>query len=173
MSFFQNKSTLVPIVLAGLVIGMQFFATFPLQRKISQQASQLTQESVKAAIAEDQQKTALSTKAELARVEPTGKEFVTYFVNHNDVLDFITQLESAAQRAGIEQTIQDLQPPETEQQSPLRLKARGSYESLQRYLVELEHLSPYINITHAAFVQEAAPVTLSLTIQATIFWLKL
>lgn len=171
MTTFQKKIILPILGLAVTLLGIQLFVTMPLQRSVTQRANELSQERVKAAVAEDQQKTALLTKTEFAQVEPIGKELTTYFVDQNRILDFITLLETAAQKADVQQTIQDLKPPAAEKQSSLQLTARGSFESLQRYLVALERLPYYVNIASVHFARESAKENISATIQATIFWL--
>ncbi len=166
-----RNTTLIPLLcLTVVLLCVQFFLAAPLQRKISQQASQLAQERVKAAIADDQQKTALIAKAEFSQVEPLMQEFETFLIEQDNVLDFITQLESSAQRAGVQLTIQELQPPANEKQSSLQFIIRGPFDALQRALIDLERLSPYMNISHISFLHDAGPQNISATIQANIFW---
>lgn len=170
MNASHNKSLFYLLGLTLLFVCVQFFLTMPLQRTITQQSAQLAQERVKAAIADDQQKTALMTKAEFTQVAPLAAEFETYFIEQDNVLDFITKLESTAQQSGVQLIIQELTPPASEKQSPLQFTISGRYDALQRYLTELEHLPSYVNITHMNFVKNAETNNVTATVQATIYW---
>lgn len=170
MNASRNKSLLYLLGLSLVFLCVQFVLAIPLQQKISQQSSQLAQERVKAAIADDQQKTALMTKAEFTQVAPLVAEFETFLIEQDNVLDFITKLESTAQPTGVRLAIQELPPPASEKQSQMQFTIGGRYDALQRYLIELEHLASYVNITHINFAKDTDTSNVTATVQATIYW---
>lgn len=126
----------------------------------------------------------LSDKVE--KIEPRLESLNEIFIDINRQLEFITTLEGTADRHNVSQKIAFDPSSGTRElnyiKAPLNITAQGSFNDLINYLVEIEKINYYINITSANFTAQNirasnqqpgdsginTPVSLSLT--ALTYW---
>lgn len=88
----------------------------------------------------------------LKKIESKLDSLDTIFINHNRALEFITTLEGTAADSNITQKINlmtDKALAENQYKKiPLQIMATGSYADILQYIINLETLSYYINITN-------------------------
>lgn len=86
----------------------------------------------------------------LNKIEPKLKLLDQVFINKNRELEFITSLESEANKSRVSQRINLSAPPKQEnqnfQKADLKLFTKGGFLNQLEYLLSLEHLSYYINV---------------------------
>jgi len=86
----------------------------------------------------------------LSKIEPKLELLDQIFINKNRELEFITSLENEANKNQVSQKINLNAPEKAEnqnfQKTSLQLFTKGSFIKQLQYLLDLEHLSYYINI---------------------------
>ena len=86
---------------------------------------------------------------QLNKIEPKVAKFDGLLIDKNKKLEFITRLESLAQKQNLEQTIQlnsDLKFKGNFSQVPITLSLQGAYLDLLNYIVTLEKNEYLFNI---------------------------
>jgi len=87
----------------------------------------------------------------LKKIEPQLEKFEKIFINQNRELEFITTLEKIASKNNVSQKI-NLAPKKNSfdgvyKNVPITLALNGNFINLRNYLVDLETLSYYLNIS--------------------------
>lgn len=87
----------------------------------------------------------------LKKIEPQLEKFERIFINQNRELEFITTLEKIASENNVSQKI-NLAPKKNDldgiyKNVPITLAVNGNFINLRNYLVDLEALSYYLNIS--------------------------
>jgi len=87
----------------------------------------------------------------LKKIEPQLEKFERIFINQNRELEFITSLEKIAGKNNVSQKI-NLAPKKSNidgiyKNVPITLAVSGNFVNLRNYLVDLETMSYYLNIS--------------------------
>lgn len=150
-----NLSTRIKIIIytAGgvlvlLIVG--FFAVWPAISEIRLINEQILTERKALEKKYKQGQSLRQATEEYLKIKDDFSEILKAFVIKNEELEFITKIESLADKHQIEQGIKI--SPEIEynkdfEKLPLSLTLHGSYQNLLQYLNELESLSYYTNFS--------------------------
>jgi len=108
-------------------------------------------------------------QAELADAQKKSDLLSAAFVDENNQLELITQLEGLAQKSGINVAVTpDLTPlpaGNNVRQQPLKISASGSYFNILKFISEIESLSHYFNMSQLTIrPQDGAAETVTLEI---------
>lgn len=154
------------------VAGLLFLLLLPLIRSIQQHSVALYQDRVKAEIAATQQRSARSSRAEYERLKTKAAELQQFFVSEASVLEFISSLESAAGKAGVRQTIDNLRAPDkATRETNLQITVSGSFPAILAWLNNVEELPYYLSLTHLTFTGSEDGGDVQAAVQAKLFWL--
>ncbi len=172
MSTTRRNIVIFSIAAIVGIVALYLFALQPFETKIKEKSENIYQERIQAAVTEVEQQNVQITKAEYERLQSQSKTLDQFFVREDDILAFISSLETIAQQASVTQDIQNLRAPEgTSRESHIQLVLSGNFSALMRYLADLESSPYYVAIDKLTFSSPGTGTGTQLTLQATIFWL--
>lgn len=129
---------------------------------------------------------------EVKKIEPQIDKFSQIFINQNRELEFITQLESIANKNNVKQSLNlaPFDPSSNENKNfyakiPISIEASGAFEDIINYIAEIEYLKYYININkidiNSSYAKNTQKINLgipdtqitknlTISISATTYW---
>ena len=97
-----------------------------------------------------------SLSAKVKKIEPFADRLADVYINQNRELEFITTLEGIASENNISQSLNlnldNSNPTSGYNTVPLTINASGAYNDLLAYLISLETMKYYINVTSWQFL---------------------
>lgn len=109
----------------------------------------------------------------VGKIETEIARLNNIFVNENRQLEFITRLESTAQKNSLVQEI-NLSKADTGtngyKNSNLYIKASGNFDNLVNYLADLEAFEYYVNISDMELVSGQKDGEYDLNLKAITYW---
>lgn len=175
MSF--NKKTLIWIGSTALVlIAIAAFLLIPFIQDISGLTKQNYDKRVRLAIVKKQSSNISVMKRDYNKIQDDIKKISQVFIPKKETINFITNLENMAAQDNLTQKIQlqgikisDLEQTTTEvKELPLQLTLSGDFNSIMKYLNQIEALNYYINFSKLNFTGSGTSV--NLTISGLTYW---
>ena len=146
----KNKITASLVGFIVIISSLVYFIVIPTIREIKEMGNVIN------AQREDLEKKYIKGQSlrqlteNLSKIEPKLELLDQIFINKNRELEFITSLENEANKNQISQKINLSAPQKAEnqnfQKTNLQLLTKGGFTKQLQYLVNLEHLSYYINV---------------------------
>ena len=103
----------------------------------------------------NKEKNMSNLSAKVRKIEPQADRLASVYINQNRELEFITTLEGIASANNVAQSLNlDLDKSNTSSgynTVPLEINISGSYNNLLAYLISLETMNYYINVTNWQF----------------------
>lgn len=168
----KNKIILSITSVALFIVGISYFIILPTIKNIQKMGSDID------AIRLDLEKKYIKGQSlnklsnNLKKIESKLDNLDTIFINHNRALEFITTLEEVAVNNNVSQKINlmtDKALAENQYKKiPLQIMITGSYANALQYIIDLETLSYYVNISTIDINKQADSV--SVQIAASTYW---
>lgn len=146
----KNKITASSVGFLVIILSLIYFIVVPTIKEIKTMGSAIE------AQREDLEKKYIKGQSlrqlteNLNKIEPKLDLLNQIFINKNRELEFITSLENEANKNQVSQKINLSAPQKAEnqnfQKTSLQLFTKGGFIRQLQYLVNLEHLSYYINV---------------------------
>ena len=167
-----NLSILIIIILEGMFITQPSLATInDIKEDIQEQHAEVNRQ-----LALGQ--TTKKVLEDLEAIKPFLKQISGFFLKKDDQLVFITTLEELAAKNNMIIKIQLSDIPEDDETSsgdvlaiPLSLSLEGSYIDTMRFLVELQTLAFYVNVTNLSMnAQGEENPAITTSLRANTYW---
>lgn len=146
----KNKITTGLALWLAIILSLIYFIVLPTVKEIKTMGDAIEAER------EDLEKKYIKGQSlkrlteNLNKIEPRLKLLDQVFINKNRELEFITSLESEANKSRVNQRINLSAPQQKEnqnfQKADLKLFTNGGFLNQLEYLLNLEHLSYYVNV---------------------------
>lgn len=146
----KNKITISLTGLLIIILSLIYFIVMPTIKEIKAMgnAIEAQREDLEKKYVKGQSLRQLTEN--LSKIEPKLELLDQIFINKNRELEFITGLENEASKNQVSQKINLNAPQKAEnqnfQKTSLQLFTKGGFVKQLRYLMDLEHLSYYINV---------------------------
>ncbi|MBU4216908.1 type 4a pilus biogenesis protein PilO [Candidatus Parcubacteria bacterium] len=170
---YSAKQKITNIIFLFIVFfgALLYFAIIPSIAAINDLEVKIINEKINSEKKYQIENNAISLNKKIGEIEPSVKTLEEVFINKNRELEFITVLESVANKNNVEQKI-SLTSPASEDKTvkatknnsankesgnnnlfvPMTITLSGNYKNVVNYLSELQSLKYYINIDGLDFV---------------------
>jgi Tfp pilus assembly protein PilO len=149
----DTKQKIALNILATLIIVLIiiYFVYIPTIENIKEQRLNILNQRMEVEKMYNDSKTLKILKEKLEKIEPQLQLLDNVFINQNRELEFITALESVANKNNVAQKI-TLNPEIIEADKPYKItpiefKLTGAFRNLLNYLIDIETLTYYINVS--------------------------
>lgn len=157
----QNKLLINSLLFIIFVTFTSYFILIPTINKIKRLRVDIANTKIKINSALEKRKNINSQANKLKTVENQIEKLDKVFISRNRELEFITTLESIASKNNVEQTfdLKDIPDSTTSEflTIPISIKAKGKFNDIMDYLINLETMTYYINITDIELATTGAP----------------
>lgn len=146
----KNKITASLVGFLVIILSLVYFIVIPTIKEIKDmgRAIEAQREDLEKKYIKGQSLKQLTEN--LSKIEPKLELLDQIFINKNRELEFITSLENEANKNQVSQKINLSAPQKAENQNfqntGLQLITKGGFIKQLQYLINLEHLSYYINV---------------------------
>lgn len=174
MKIYKNKLFLSFFGIGAVLILMIVFFIVPSIQQIIQMNNEITQQRL-----DLEKKSSLglnikNTKADLKEIEDNIFQLDSFFIKPGEELSFISSMETLGIKNGIKLTINPKFPGQDIggriKAIPLQISAEGPYDQIQKFLLDLEALPYYYNISSIS--QSGSSGDISIQLNGDIYSLK-
>lgn len=158
----QNKKNLIAISgFAVAIVAILFFLTYPYFQKISDLNTSIYDQRVQLAILEQQRINTEQTHADYNKIKNDFDDINKIFVNPDDMLNFISKLESITNQHSLTQQISlsTTATAFTNNTLPITLTTEGTWANTINYLIDLQRLDTYVSINSLSIAKSGETVT--------------
>ncbi len=146
----KQKIFVLPSVLLIASFLVFYFLILPSIAKIKEIRSEILNQKIELKNNIKQSQNINKLNEELKNIKPKMEKLDQIFINKNRELDFITLIESIADKHALEQKIslnpgQD-NPEEIYKTSPINISLKGNYSNIIKYLKDIESIKYYLNV---------------------------
>ena len=172
-SFKINKSNITFLVSSVAIIALIYFI-YPTFNEISQSKEILNDKRAELEFIHGQNSDVAWVKTEAEKVENDLAEIYKQYVQGQNALEFITELENEAAQLDLADpriNIPGTQLDDLAEQIPVQITIIGSFQKLVQYIIELEKTDYLIDIEDIKFSlsdSELGPLELEIT--SSTYW---
>ena len=160
---FKKKFSYLGLIFLGASLLIIYFALIPTLNKIKTKRSEIVTQKIELEQKLNREKNMASLSAKVKKIEPFVDRLAEVYINQNRELEFITTLEGIASVNNISQSLNlNLDNSNTAsgyKTVPLQISASGTYNDLLSYLISLETIKYYINVTSWQFLSSGTTVS--------------
>ncbi len=148
----QNKLLINIILFIIFVIFVVYFILIPTLDKIKKLRIDIANTKIEINSALEKGKNINNQADKLKTIESQIEKLDKVFINRNRELEFITTLEGLASKNNVEQTFDLKNIPDFETSEfltiPILIKVKGEFNDVINYLIDLETMAYYVNISN-------------------------
>ncbi len=152
---FKKKISYLGLIFLAASLLIVYLALIPALDAIKIKRAEIVTQKIELEQKLNKEKNMASLSTKVKKVEPFVDKLMNVYINQNRELEFITTLEGIASENNISQSL-NLNLDNSNQTSsynivPLEISASGTYNNLLAYLIALETMNYYINVTSWQF----------------------
>ena len=148
---FKKKFSYLGLIFLGASLLIVYFVLTPTLNKIKTKRAEIVTQKIELEQKLTKEKNMASLSAKVRKIEPFVDRLAEVYINQNRELEFITTLEGIASANNISQSLNlsldNSNPASGYSTVPLTINASGTYNDLLAYLISLETIKYYINVT--------------------------
>jgi Tfp pilus assembly protein PilO len=146
----KQKIATTIVVLVGVVFLSLYFFVFNTIQDINELRNEIISEKIEIEKKINREKNLSNLSIKLKKIESQSNKIENIFLMKNNELEFIKTIEDIAAYNNVSQNI-NLLPGKDEKKihkTIVNLNLEGNYENILNYIIDLESLTQYINITN-------------------------